>query len=41
MERLAECIKDKFILNLLRLYLHRMVERAGLYKEIQRGISWG
>jgi RNA-directed DNA polymerase len=41
MGQLAEYIKDKFILNLLWQYLHRMVERGGLYKEIQRGISRG
>jgi RNA-directed DNA polymerase len=41
MEQLAGYIKDKFILNLLWQYLHRMVERGGLYKEIQRGISRG
>jgi hypothetical protein len=41
MDQLADHIKDKFILNLLWQYLHRMVERGGLYKEIQQGISRG
>ena len=41
MEQLAEHIKDKFILNLLWQYLHRMVEHGGLYREIQQGISRG
>ncbi len=41
MEQLAEYIKDKFILNLLWQYLHRMVERGGLYQEVQKGISRG
>jgi RNA-directed DNA polymerase len=41
MDQLAYYIKDKFILNLLWQYLHRMVERDGLYKEIQQGISRG
>jgi RNA-directed DNA polymerase len=41
MEQLAESIKDKFILNLLWQYLHRMVEWGGLYKEVQKGISRG
>jgi RNA-directed DNA polymerase len=41
MEQLAEPIKDKFILNLLWQYLHRMVEQGGLYKEFQKGISRG
>ena len=41
MEQLAEHIKDKFILNLVWQYLHRMVEHGGLYREIQQGISRG
>jgi RNA-directed DNA polymerase len=41
MEQLAKYIKDKFILNLLWQYLHRMVEHGGLYREIQCGISRG
>ena len=41
MDQFANYIKDKFILNLLWQYLHRMVERGGLYKEIQQGISLG
>ena len=41
MDKLAKHIKDTFILNLLWQYLHRMVERGGLYREIQRGISRG
>jgi len=41
MEQLAKYIKDKFILNLLWQYLHRMVECGGLYREIQLGISRG
>ena len=41
MDKLAKHIKDKFILNLLWQYLHRMVERGGLYREIQQGISRG
>lgn len=41
MEQLAEHIKDKFILNLLWQYLHRMVERGSLYQEVQKGISRG
>lgn len=41
MDQLAEYIKDKFILNLLWQYLHRVVEGDGLYREIQKGISRG
>jgi RNA-directed DNA polymerase len=41
MGQLANYIKDKFILNLLWQYLHRMVEGDGLYREVQRGISRG
>ena len=41
MEQLAKYIEDKFILNLLWQYLHRMVERGGWYREIKQGISRG
>jgi hypothetical protein len=41
MDQFAKYIKDKFILNLLWQYLHRMVEQGGLYKEVQKGISRG
>ncbi len=41
MGQLAEYIQDKFTLNLLWQYLHRMVERGGLYKEVEKGISRG
>ena len=41
MEQLAKYIKDKFILNLLWQYLHRMVECGGFYREIKQGISRG
>ncbi len=41
MDQLAHYIKDKFILNLLWQYLHRMVEGDGLCREVQRGISRG
>ena len=41
MEQLAEHIKDRFILNLLWQYLHRTVEKGGLYREIRQGISRG
>jgi RNA-directed DNA polymerase len=40
-EQLAKYIKDKFILNLLWQYLHRMVECGGSYREIKQGISRG
>ena len=41
MEKLAIYITDKAMLNLLWQYLHRMVERGGLYREIKKGISRG
>jgi RNA-directed DNA polymerase len=41
MDMFAERIRDKFILNLLWQYLNRVVERGGLYREIQQGISRG
>ena len=41
MDQLADNIKDKFTLNLLWQYLHRIVEGGGLYKEVQKGISRG
>lgn len=41
MNQFADCIQDKFILNLLWQYLHRVVENGGLYKEIHQGISRG
>lgn len=41
MDKLAEKIKDKRILNLLWQYMRRCVERGGLYRDIQRGISRG
>jgi len=40
-EKLPEYIKDKFILNLLWQFLHRMVDQGGQYEEIPRGISRG
>ena len=41
MGQLAKHIKDKFILNLLWQYLHRIVEGGGLYKEVQKGVLRG
>jgi hypothetical protein len=39
MEKLAVYIKDRNIMNLLWQYMHRCVERGGLYQQIQKGIS--
>jgi len=40
-DKLAVCIKDKALLNLLWQYLNRIVERGGLYKAITQGILRG
>ncbi len=41
LEQLAEYIKDKRILNLLRQYMTRSSERGGLFWDYKRGISRG
>jgi RNA-directed DNA polymerase len=41
MDRLALCIRDCVILNLLGQYLRRTVERGGWFWDCERGISLG
>ena len=41
LEQLAAHIKERFILNLLWQYMHRVSEWGGLFKEHNRGISRG
>ena len=41
LEQLAAYVKERFILNLLWQYMHRVSERGGLFKEHRRGIPRG
>ncbi len=41
LDQLAECVKDRQVLNLLGQYLRRTAERGGVFRDYERGISLG